>query len=114
MMTHVNLCLIVFLILLFASMIMQFIRARKRSKLVQLAGPSALDPAGQEKWDSVDTGWDPFFKDFRKLQVLKKNLQRFPETVKSEYARYSLFSKLEMAVTISMLLFALLAYRFCA
>jgi hypothetical protein len=62
----------------------------------------------------VEESFDPFFKGFRKIQLVKKNMSRLPDGLKSEYVRYRYFSMAEMLVTGLMLLFAGFAFYLCA
>ena len=66
------------------------------------------------RWDRIGRGLDPLFKDFRKLQIVKKNLARFPADIGDAWRQYRRFSRLEMAVTAAMILFALSAFRICS
>lgn len=67
----------------------------------------------REKLSLVDQGFDPFFKDFRKLQIIRRFTNLLTEDYKDEYQDYKIFSRVEMSVTISMLLFCVLAFRNC-
>jgi len=104
----------VFLALLAASLALQWFRARKRQGLVRQADPARLSSEYQARWNRSDRGFDPLFKDFRKLQLVKKNLNRFPAEIGDSWRRYRRISRLEMAVTSGMVLFALTAFRICA
>jgi len=106
-------CLLVFLGLFAASVTMQWVRARKRRRLVWSVDPALLVAADQEKWLSVERSFDFMFKDFRKLQLVKKNLDQLSGECKTEYNRYRRFSRAEILVTVSMLAFAATAYRIC-
>ena len=106
-------CLLVFLGLFAASVTMQWVRARKRRRLVWSVDPAFLAAADQEKWFSVERSFDFMFKDFRKLQLVKKNLDQLSGEIKAEYVRYRRFSRAEILVTVSMLAFAATAYRIC-
>lgn len=106
-------CALVFLTLLVASMLMQFVRARKRKRLVLQVNHALLSAEDQERWNSVNRSFDFMFKDFRKLQIMKKNAQQLPDGLVRELDRYRLFSKFELLVTASMLLFGVSAYSFC-
>jgi hypothetical protein len=106
-------CVMAFMALLLASMVMQFFRARKRKSVVQRFDESLLSGQDQEKWRAVSGSLDFVFKDFRKLQIIKRNLSQLPEDLVNELGRYSLFSKFEILVTATMFLFGVFAYRFC-
>jgi len=106
-------CLSVFIGLLIASMVLQFIRAGKRKKLVQMVDPATLATGDQHKWGSLDRGFDFLFRDFRKLQIVKRNTQRLSNEVRDGLGRYRSFSRVEIVVTISMLLFGAFAFYFC-
>ena len=108
-----NFCVIVFLVLFAASVVMQFIRAKKRQRLVRIVDPSIFDSAGQSKWRSLENSFDFLLKDFRMLQVVKKNSDKLPENLRLLLDRYRRFSRAEILVTLSMLLFASTAYLFC-
>jgi len=110
----IDLCLFVFLALLAASLLMQWFRARKRRKLVRSVNPEHFGASDQEKWRSVEDSFDFMFKDFRKLQLLKKNLGRFSSELNAEFSRYRIFSRIEMVITLSMLLFAATAFLICS
>jgi hypothetical protein len=101
-------CLLVFLGLFAASITMQWVRARKRRRLVWSVDPAFLAAADQEKWFSVERSFD-----FMKLQLVKKNLDQLSGEIKAEYVRYRRFSRAEILVTVSMLTFAATAYRIC-
>ena len=106
-------CVWIFLALLAASLSMQWIRAKKRQQLVRSAAPARLSPEYRDQWGRIDRGFDPLFKDFRKLQILKKNLAHFPSEIGAAWRQYRRTSRLEMAVTAAMILFALSAFRVC-
>jgi hypothetical protein len=106
-------CVAVFLVLFISSVVMQFIRAKKRQRLVRMVDPSIFDSAGQSKWVSLENSIDFLLKDFRMLQVVKKNSDRLPENLQLILDRYRRFSRAEILVTLSMLLFASTAYLFC-
>jgi hypothetical protein len=106
-------CIVVILALLTASMVMQWMRARSRQKLVRSADPALLVLEDQAKWQSIDGGFDFVFKDFRKLQVIKRNLANYSGEFGSRYQRYCKVSRLEMAVTATMLVFCATAFLFC-
>ena len=106
-------CVIVFLVLFVGSIVMQFIRAKKRQRLVRMVDPSLFDSDGQSKWKSLESSFDFLLKDFRMLQVVKKNSDKLPENLRLLLDRYRRFSRAEILVTLSMLLFASTAYLFC-
>lgn len=106
-------CMLVFLVLLLASIVMQWLRARKRRNLVRRFDTDLLEAIDREKWRAVDQSMDWFFKDFRKLQVIKQYAGRVSHEFKAEFDHYRRFSRAEMTVTASMLLFALTAFLFC-
>lgn len=108
-----KICVAVFLVLFVGSVVMQFIRAKKRQRLVRLVDPSIFDSAVQTKWHSLENSFDFLVKDFRLLQVVKKNSDKLPENLQLLLKRYSRFSQAEIFVTLSMLLFASTAYLFC-
>ena len=56
---------------------------------------------------------DFLFKDFRKLQILKRNLNRVTEDTRRVWKNYRDFSRAEMAVTAAMLIFAATAFLVC-
>jgi hypothetical protein len=99
--------------LFLGSIWMQWLRARKRQRLVRLVNPELLAASDRVKWISVDRSFDFLFKDFRKLQILKSNLEYMPESVRHRWNRYRRFSRFEMAVTASMLIFAATAFLIC-
>lgn len=94
-------------------MTMQFVRAKKRQKLVRRFNLTLLSRHDLEKWNSVSESFDFVFKDFRKLQIIKKARYQLPRDFLIEYDRYKRLSRLETVVTISMLLFAAFGYYFC-
>jgi len=94
-------------------MVMQFILAKKRQKLVRKFNPAVLNSTDQNKWVSVENSFDFMFKDFRKLQVLKRNTDSCSDLILEKLGQYRRFSRLEMVVTSSMLLFGLTAHLFC-
>ena len=106
-------CLLTFLILFLASVSMQFVRAKKRQRLVRQCDHAWLSATDLEKWNSINASLDLMFKDFRKLQIIKKNRQQFPRAYSNELDRYKLLSRLEAVVTVSMLLFAAFAIYVC-
>ena len=108
------LCVWIFLALLVASLSMQWIRAKKRRRLVRSVDPSALGSTDHGRWDRIERSFDPLFKDFRKLQLLKKNLAKYPAELGEAWRRYRRISRFEIAVTAAMILFALIAFRICA
>ena len=108
-----NICVVVFLVLFAASVVMQFIRAKKRQNLVRIVDASYFDHDSQSKWQSLEGSLDFLLKDFRKLQVVKKNSDRLPENLQVLLNRYRHFSRAEMLVTGSMLLFGITAHLWC-
>jgi hypothetical protein len=106
-------CLVAFIGLFIASMVMQFIRARKRKKIVQMVDPTALAIDDQYKWNSLEKGFDFMFKDFRKLQIVKRNSAELSTEIRTRLDHYRRFSRLEILVTTSMLLFASIAFYIC-
>jgi len=110
----IDTCAVILLTLVVVSMVMQLVRAKKREKIVRSVDQSTLRERDREKWDDVEESFDPFFKGFRKIQLVKKNMSRLPDGLKSEYVRYRYFSMAEMLVTGLMLLFAGFAFYLCA
>jgi hypothetical protein len=108
-----GICLLIFSILFFASLAMQFMRAKKRQKLVREFDQTLLSAHDLEKWNSINDSFDFMFKDFRKLQVIKKSRPRFASSFAVDFEHYSLFSRLEMIITASMLLFAFFGHNIC-
>ena len=106
-------CFLIFVMLLIASMVMQWIRAKKRQRLVRTADPLVLPAEDRDRWLSVEGGLDFLFKDFRKLQILKRNLNRVTEDTRRVWKNYRDFSRAEMAVTAAMLIFAATAFLVC-
>jgi len=106
-------CVLIFLALFIASMVMQFVRAKKRQRIVRQVDRTWLSTPDQVKWNSVNESYDFLFKDFRKLQIVKRNAHQLPEDLVIELGRYMLFGRLETLVTVSMLMFAAFAYSFC-
>lgn len=109
----INKCALLLIVLILASIVMQFIRARKRQKLVRHADWSSLPAHCQEKRDSVDRSFDPLFKDFRKLQIIKENMELQPGHIREEFNNYRFFSRIEILITTSMLLFCGIAFYLC-
>ena len=107
-------CIAVFIALFIGSMVMQFIRAKKRQKLVRMVDPTKLLTADQQKWISIENSFDFMFKDFRKLQILKKNSEKLSDVIHMKLGDYRRWSRAEIIVTVSMLTFALFAYRICS
>jgi len=110
---HTLLCLAVFLGLFIASMIMQWLRAAVRKELLKSVETGILDPDEQERWKSLDQGVDIIFRDFRKLQLVKRKLNRFSPEFNTEFDRYRYISRAEMTVTASMLVFGATAFLMC-
>lgn len=108
-----NTCIAIFIVLLLSSMVMQFIRAKKRQKLVRMVDPNLLDPTDHHKWVSIGNSFDFMFKDFRKLQILKRNSEKFADDIRVKLGHYRKFSQAEILVTLSMFLFGSTAYLFC-
>ena len=108
-----NSCVAIFIGLFVSSMVMQWIRAKKRQKLVRMIDPTMLTPADQNKWGSVENSFDFMFKDFRKLQILKRNSDKCSDDIQVKLGHYRRFSRMELLVTTFMLLFASTAYLFC-
>jgi hypothetical protein len=109
-----NACFAVFSGLLIASMALQFIRAGKRKKIVQMVDPTALAIDDQYKWHSVEKSFDFLFKDFRKLQIAKRNSERLSNEIRDKLGYYRRFSRVEIFVTVSMLLFGSVAFYICS
>jgi hypothetical protein len=109
-----NACFAVFIGLLIASMALQFIRAGKRKKIVQMVDPTALAIDDQYKWHSVEKSFDFLFKDFRKLQIAKRNSERLSNEIRDKLGYYRRFSRVEIFVTVSMLLFGSVAFYICS
>lgn len=107
-------CVTVFIALFISSMVMQFIRAKKRQKLVRMVDPERFLTADQQKWSSIENSFDFLFKDFRKLQILKRNSDKQPDVIQMKLGDYRRWSRAEIIVTVSMLTFALFAYRICS
>jgi hypothetical protein len=106
-------CLTVFLGLLAASVVLQWVRATSRKRLVASVDFLELAPAEQERWRSIDRSPDFLFKDFRKLQLLKRNPDRFGVGFPARLASYRRISRVEMTVTLAMLAFGITAFLFC-
>jgi len=106
-------CVTIFLGLLLASMIMQWVRAKMRKTLVHAVNPGLLSPKDREKWIKVDNSFDVLFKDFRKLQIIKKNLPLLTDENTSKLISYRRFSCAEILVTVSMVVFAATAHWIC-
>jgi len=106
-------CLLILIGLFVASLVMQFIRARKRQHLVKQVDISALPIHDQQKWRTMKNSLFSMFKDFRQLQLVKKNLSLLPSEILQEFYRYRRFSRVELVVTVSMILFAVSAYKIC-
>jgi hypothetical protein len=92
---------------------MQFMRALKRKKIVQMVDPAALAVDDQYKWHSVDNGFDFLFRDFRKLRIVNRNSENLSDDLRDRLGHYRRFSRVELFVTISMLLFAVFAFYIC-
>lgn len=106
-------CVFVILALILASMVMQFVRAKKRQKLVRKLDHSLLSVHDQQQWRSVESSFDPLFKDFRKLRIVRRNSSLLPGELKNEFDRYRNFSRVEILVTTSMVLFCVFAFYLC-
>jgi len=107
-------CSLIFIGLFIASLVMQFIRARKRQRLVKRVDITALPIHDQQNWQAMEESLFSMFKDFRQLQLVKKNLNLLPSEILQEFYRYRRFSRVEMVVTLSMLIFAVSAYKICS
>jgi len=107
-------CAILILTLILGSVVMQFIRAKKRQKLVKQLTRTKIPNHVQERLSIVDRSFDPFFKDYRKLQIIRKHTVLLAEGYKEDYRSYKIFSRAEILVTTSMLLFCVLAFRVCS
>jgi hypothetical protein len=108
-----SICLAIFLGLFLASVVLQWIRAKKRKQLVWMVDPAVLTPSDQSRWHSIEKSSDFMFKDFRKLQILKRNSQGLAEDIRVVLVNYRRFSRIEMLVTASMLIFGSIAFLIC-
>jgi hypothetical protein len=108
-----TLCLFVIIALLIASMALQYVRATKRKALVREFDPDSLSAADRQKWQAVDQGFDLLFRDFRKLQIIKRNSPALRSRQREALSSYRRLSRVEISVTISLFVFAALAFRFC-
>jgi hypothetical protein len=108
-----SICVTVFLGLFAASVVMQWIRAKKRQKLVRMVDPQIFDIVDQSKWHSIDNGVDFLLKDFRMLQIVKKNSGKLPENLHVSLERYRRFSRAEILVTLFMFFFGSIAFLIC-
>jgi hypothetical protein len=108
-----SICLVVFLGLFLASVVLQSMRAKKRQQLVRMVVPAMLTPSDQSRWHSVEKSFDFMFKDFRKLQILKRHSQDLSSEIRAELVHYRRFSRLELFVTASMLIFGSIAFLIC-
>lgn len=109
-----KICLVVFFGLFIASLVMQFIRARKRQRLVKRVDISVFPTDDQQKWGAIENSLFSMFKDFRQLQLVRKNSSDLPGDILKELNGYRRFSRAEMLVTVSMILFAVSAYKICS
>jgi hypothetical protein len=109
-----SLCLLVIIALLMASMVLQFIRGRMRKSLVRKIKPDMLTSIDRQKWQSIGQGLDFLFGDYRKLRLVKCYAATLPADLQEELRSYRRLSRIEIAVTTSLFIFAALAYRFCS
>jgi len=65
-------CVAIFFVLFVVSVLLQFQRARKRKEIVCAVNTSLFEAKTRQKWAHIDNSFDLLFKDFRKLQVIKK------------------------------------------
>ena len=108
-----NACLLVFIVLLISSIVLQYLRAGKRKKIVEMVDPTAFAIDHQHKWRSLDGGFGFVFGDFRKLQIIKRNSENLSGELRERLLRYRRFSRVEISVTVSMLLFGSVAFFIC-
>lgn len=108
-----TLCLFVIIALLIASMAMQYIRATKRKSLVRGFDPDSLSATDRQKWQDLEQGFNLLFRDFRKLQIIKRNSHALNTRQREALSSYRRFSRVEISVTLSLFVFTALAFRFC-
>lgn len=106
-------CILVFIGLFLTSLVLQFIRAKKREKLVRMADPSMFTDVDKARWETLDNQLISIFRDFRKLQLLKRNTSAQDQDIIERLAYYRRFSRVEISVTSAMILFALFAHKIC-
>jgi hypothetical protein len=108
-----NYCAILILVLILASIIMQFVRARKRQGLVRQVVGSRMPEEARQRLSRVDRSFDPLFKDYRKLRVIRNHTNLLTKSCRKEYETYRNYSRVEILVTVSMLLFCVFAFKVC-
>jgi hypothetical protein len=108
-----KICLFIFISLFVSSVFLQWMRAKKRQQIVRNTDPAQLSAVNQQKWNFVEGSIDFMFRDFRKLQILKKSADRLSAESRTKLAHYRWFSRLEITVTASMFIFGAIAFLFC-
>ena len=106
-------CVVVFLGLFVASVVMQWLRAKKRQRLVRMVDPQIFDAVDQSKWHSINNSFDFLLKDFRMLQIVKRNSDKLEQNLQARLEYYRRFSRIEILVTLSMFFFGSIAFLIC-
>ena len=108
-----NICLFGFMILLVASVGLQFLRVKLRRRIVTLSGPAIREAGIGSEWADAERGLGLILGDLRRMKLVRKHSGLLPAEISALLKRLRWLSSIELTVTIVMLLFALFAYRFC-
>lgn len=108
-----HVCLYVILLLFACSIALQYFRIRMRKQITSLAEPHVLGKAFEGHWKKADEGFGAVFKDFKRMRLVKKSTSNLPDHILERLNRFKILCTVEQATTISTLLAAAFAYKFC-
>ena len=108
-----HICLYGFMVLLAASVGLQFLRVKLRRRIVTLSGPVIQEVGIGPEWTDAERGLGLILSDSRKMKLVRKHLALLPAEIADLLKRFRWLNSIELTVTLAMLLFALFAYLIC-
>lgn len=108
-----HICLYGFMVLLIASVGLQFLRVKLRRRIVTLSGPVIREAGIGIEWANAEQGLGMVLGDSRKMKLVRKHSVLLPAEISDLLKRFTWLSSIELTVTLAMLLFALFAYQIC-
>jgi len=108
-----HICLYAILLLFVASLSLQYFRIRMRKQLIDITEQFVLGKAFEDDWKKAGEGFGAVFKDFKRMRVVKKSTSYLPDHILERLQKFKILCTVEQATTISTLLTAAFAYKFC-
>ncbi len=85
-----------------------------RKQIIDISEQFVLGTSIEGAWKKANEGFGRVFRDFKKMRLVNKSTGYLPDHILVRLQKFRILCAIEQVTTISMLLAAAFAYKFCS